>query len=242
MAVSSRKIGRPKGTGSQRVYTNIRDRILRLELDPGTALEEMQIVREFGISRTPVREALIRLASEGYVNLIPNKTPRVAPLDIQEVPEFFEALELCARISVRFAAVRRTERDIEAMRGFSDQFANAIADDDFHRMTEANRHFHLAIARCCGNRYIADLYETLLFKSLRFAFAVGYDPFLGRSKKRHYAKVIRDHEKLIRLIANGDADAADTVARSHSLDFMTRVMEHLQDSLAGSVPLATLDA
>src|SRR5215510_6423478 len=90
-------VGRPRGTGAQMVFDKLRERILSLELAPHADIDELDLVKEFKVSRTPVREALIRLSSEGLVELLPNKGPRVASLDANEVPQILEALELAQR-------------------------------------------------------------------------------------------------------------------------------------------------
>lgn len=106
-----RPVGRPKGTGAQRVYEAVRESILNLAMRPGADLDENSLVRKFGVARTPVREALIYLASEGLVVLRSNRGARVASLDMNEVPELLEGLELCMHITTRWAAVRRRDEE-----------------------------------------------------------------------------------------------------------------------------------
>lgn len=100
------------GTGGLRVYSEVRERILNMRLAPGEELSEPDLVREFGVSRTLVREALIRLDSEGLAVLLPNRRARVAPLDLANTRELFEAMEICLRVTARWAAFRRTDRDL----------------------------------------------------------------------------------------------------------------------------------
>lgn len=146
--------GRPKGTGSQTIYAELQRRILRLELLPGTDIDEQTLVRQFKLSRTPVREALLRLAHEELVELIPNRGARVAPLHFHEVAEIFDALEIGLRVTSRWATIRRTPAQLDVIRGYSREFADAANDDDFHGMTEANRNYHIAIAEAAGNRHL----------------------------------------------------------------------------------------
>ena len=117
------RIGRPKGIGTQRVYAQVREDIIGLRLPPGADLDEASLEERFGVSRTPVREALIRLASEGLIVLLPNRGARITHIDISDVPQLFEALELCQRATIRWAAERRTPADISELRtdqsGFS---------------------------------------------------------------------------------------------------------------------------
>jgi DNA-binding GntR family transcriptional regulator len=155
-------IGRPKGTGSQRIYEVLRERILALEMSPGSGIDESALVGEFGVSRTPVREALIRLSTDGLVTLLPNRGASVSPLDIDEIPELLEAMELCLRVTSRWAAIRRTDVDLVAMRDQQTALAKASQRDDYVAMSEANSAFHLAIARSARNRHFIKLYRGLL--------------------------------------------------------------------------------
>src|SRR3954469_1498576 len=117
--------GRPKGTGTHAIYSELRRRILRLDLAPGADLDEQALVREFKLSRTPVREALLRLAHEELVEIIPNRGTRVAALQFHEVGEIFDALEISIRLTSRWAALRKTPRHLEIIRQHSRRFAVA---------------------------------------------------------------------------------------------------------------------
>ncbi len=233
-----RRAGRPKGTGSQRVYDSVRESILKLDLAPGATLDEAGLEREFGVSRTPVREALIRLAGDGLITLLPNRGARVATLDVSDLPAMFEALELAQRATLRWAAKRRSAADLEALMRTSAAFADAARLRDVDRMTEANRDFHVAIGHACGNKYVAGLYETQLAISLRLARLVfAQAPLTGRSWRGYSDEVVRQHAAMVAAIENSDAGAADRLARDHADLFRSRVMAHMRTSLAGDVKL-----
>src|SRR6202012_274442 len=85
---------RPRGTGAAYVHEQLKSRILHLELMPGTLLDETEISRQFGVSRSPVREALIRLSAEGLVQNFRNRTAIVAQFDIAALPAYFDAMQL----------------------------------------------------------------------------------------------------------------------------------------------------
>ncbi len=233
-----RRAGRPKGTGSQRVYDSVRESILRLDLAPGATLDEAGLEHEFGVSRTPVREALIRLASDGLITLLPNRGARVATLDVSDLPAMFEALELAQRATLRWAAKRRSAADLDSLGRTSAEFADAARSRDVDRMTEANRDFHVAIGRACRNKYVAGLYETQLAISLRLARLVfAQAPLTGRTYRSYYDEVVRQHAAMVTAIENKDARTADRLARDHADLFRSRVMAHLATSLAGDVKL-----
>ena len=239
---AKRPVGRPKGTGSQQIYDELRGRILRLELPPGVDLNENDMVEEFGVSRTPVREALIRLTSDGFVSMLPNRGARVMPLEVNEVPELFEALELCMRATTRWAAVRRTERDLEDLRRLSQAFTAAAAADSYFSMSEVNKDFHMAVAACGGNRFVSKLYEILLSDTLRLANLSLFSTMVTvTSYKEHFAEIIDQHERMIELIAAGDADGADELAGAHARKFRARVVTYLESSLADDVRIHEIE-
>ena len=231
-------IGRPKGTGTQRVYDRVRDMILRLEIAPGANLDEASLEREFGVSRTPVREALIRLASEGLITLLPNRGARVTPIDVSDLSELFESLELAQRATLRWCAKRRPKAALDEMRVLADDFAQAAEARDYEAMGEANQAFHQKIGEACGNKYFAQLYNSLLTISLRVARMVfahsQQDP---EDQARYYAGVIREHEAMIAAIEAGDAEAAETLGRDHVALFRSRVVAYVEHSLADEVAI-----
>src|SRR5690349_11437989 len=127
--MNDRKLGvivaparQPKGRGAHFVYSAMRDKILRLDLRPGVKLDEAALVESLGVSRTPVREAFVRLAAEGLVFLLPNRGAQVAPLDLTETARYFEALDLVQRVVNNWAAVRRTREDLDQIQRVSDRY------------------------------------------------------------------------------------------------------------------------
>ena len=98
--------------GSERVYALLRQQILRLDLRPGEELDEGAVSSRFSVSRTPVREALIRLTAEGLVISARGRGARVAPLDIGDLRAFFEGLDILQRSVTRLAALRRITADV----------------------------------------------------------------------------------------------------------------------------------
>lgn len=235
---ATRPVGRPKGTSTQRVYDGLREKILRLDLAPGTDIEEAALEREFGVSRTPVREALIRLASEGLITLLPNRGARVTAIDISELPQLFEALEITQRLVLRWAAARRGADDKVALGALAARFEAAAREGDFAGMGEANRDFHQAISRLCGNRYISETYEELLGATMRLArSAFGSALSTDADYQSYYDEVVRHHNEMVVAIAAGDAEAADRLAVEHAALFRSRITRHLESSLAREVAL-----
>ncbi len=95
-----------KGAGGHYAYEVLRRQILSLELAPNTKLEESQLARELGVSRTPLREALVKLSAEDLVELLPNRGSRVVPLSFLDLPRYFEALTIVQQV-IHYAAALR---------------------------------------------------------------------------------------------------------------------------------------
>jgi len=219
---------RPKGTGSQYVYAALRKRILSLALAPGANLEEASLVKDFGVSRTPVREALIRLASEGLIDFSPNRGGQVAALQYSDIPQYFEGLDLLQRATTRWAAARRSSADLRRIRQAEETFARAARKGDSLAMIEANHRFHAAIAEASGNAHITRAYLRLLDEGLRLArMSFEYDP----------RQPLDEHTGLAKLIAAQDADRAEALAHQHAERFRSRIIRFLDRNLASEVSI-----
>ena len=216
-----------KGTGRGHAYGRLREDILALRMPPGARIDEGALVRDLRISRTPVREALIRLAGEGLVELLPNRGARVADIPLVALPEFFEALSLAQRATHRWAALRRTTADLARIEAEHRRFAR-VARSEPEAIPAANRAFHAAIAQAARNAFLAQSYGELLDQGLRLArFTVLHDPPRGTTRRRHFDAVVADHEVLLRAIRRGDAAAAERCAVEHAALFRGRVLDFL---------------
>lgn len=221
-----------RGTGAAHAYETLRREILSLELAPGQELDEARLVARLGLSRTPVREALIRLAADELVVLLPNRGAQVAPLDLADTPRYIEALDLSQRAVNRFAALRRTDGDIARIAAARDAFEDSVPGGDAMEMTARNRDFHAAVAAAAHNRYLAGHYVRLLdqgMRLLRIPFA--YDP-AGDGAEAHITKIVADHRSITAAVEGRDADRADALGHAHAELFQSRLMTYLQQNLA----------
>jgi DNA-binding GntR family transcriptional regulator len=204
-------------------------------LDPGAALDESRIVEEMGTSRTPVREAVIRLVSEGLLHR-DGRRVRVSSFEVSQLRAFFEAITLISRAINRMAAARRTVRQLKVIHDKLLEFEKEVPRGDEMRISEANHAFHKAIAEAADSVFIQRAYEELLLDSLRLArqcFAPGDD------QREHLKRTIGDHREIYNAIKQRDPDKADSVASRHSSAFRERLSRQiLGPSLeASSVPL-----
>jgi DNA-binding GntR family transcriptional regulator len=225
--VVARSAPQRKGAGRGHAYERLRASILDLRLRPGARIHEGTLVRELKMSRTPVREALVRLASEGLVELLPNQGARVADMPLTSLSEFFEALTLAQRATHRWAALRRTKDDLARIEKAHHRFTR-VARSDPAQIPNVNRAFHAAIADAGSNTFQAAAYGQLLDQGLRLSrLTVIYDPPAGTTQRRHFDAVIADHEALLKAIRTQDASAAEQRAAAHAELFRKRVVEYL---------------
>jgi len=228
-----------KETGATRVYVTLRNEILTMKLAPGAALDEGGLADRFDMSRSPIREALVRLSAEGLVTTLANRSTMVAPMDFARVPEFLDALDLLQRVTTRLAAQHRTMEDLvrirEAQKAYERGIAASIKSGDSLSMIESNYEFHMAIARTCRNTYFADLYRRLLEEGrrmlhLHFQYKA-HDPDISPEA------MASDHTEIVRAIELRDPDRAEQFAHQHAVQFKGRFMEFLDQNLTADIPL-----
>lgn len=210
--------------------------ILSLDLPPGADISEASLVKELGISRTPVREALVRLTTEGFIIGVPHQSiPRVAPMDLQSVMEVLEALDLVQRAATRWAAVNRTAEDLINLDKRHDAFARAAQSLDFDAVVEQNRAFHSAVGAACGNRVVAEMYDGLLNKSLRIARLIFARPFPHLDADRRYDVVVNEHRAMLSAVRDGDPDLADRLAAAHARLFRDAIVTFVSANRSGEM-------
>jgi DNA-binding GntR family transcriptional regulator len=156
-----------RGYGALHVYDRLRDEILALTLKPGQLIDEASLASRFEVSRSPVREALVRLAAEGLVETVPNKGTVVTPLNAVEFPQYIDALDLIQRTVYRLAARHRTDADLAAIRKASRDFSGRVVANDALGMIAQNVVFHVAIATAGKNRYLTEAYHRILVDGRR---------------------------------------------------------------------------
>ena len=150
---------RKRGSGAKMVYDLLRDEILDLVLPPGSPVDEMQLAERFRISRTPVREALVRLAGEGLIETLPNRSTMVSSIDFLNMQPLFDAMVLMYRVTARLAAQHHRPEDLRAIRARQADFAAAVQAQDALAMISTNAAFHAAIAEAGRNRYFFGLFS-----------------------------------------------------------------------------------
>lgn len=221
-AVQAKKKRNAKGFGVVTIYETLRDEILSLVLEPSQSIDEASLAKRFSVSRSPVREALVRLVSESLLQTLPNKGTIVAPLRIEEFPQYVDALDIAQRAVTRLAAKFRTSTDLQHIRDEQDRFIRYVNKSDVPGMILSNRDFHISIAKAGNNKYLEHNYRQLLDdgrRSLRLYFK-SYDDALPKD-------MLDGHEQIINAIYAQDVDLAEHLAHEHTKEMQQRFLDYL---------------
>jgi len=224
-----------RGSGAVRIYESLRQEILCLELKPGSALDEVSLGNRFKLSRSPVREALVRLASEGLVVILRNRSTIVAPFNLQAMPSFLDALTLMQRATHRLAAMFRDDVDLARIIEAQAAFEAAHRRGDILAMIESNYAFHTAIAEAGRNPYLTSVYGRLLDEAKRMHHArPAGEPAWAT------APSLPEHAALTKAIMSRDAELAERLAHEHIFQFRNSLTRFLDQHETAPIDLGGL--
>lgn len=188
------------------VYNALREAILDGVLAPGTWLREETLAREFGVSRTPVREALQQLRREGLVDDSPHQGVFVGRLTVEDILAIYVVRESLEGLAARLAALRATSKDCASLQWIVDQMREAEHAPSV--LAELNLRFHAEIRRIAGNAYL-DRFLTQIEHAIR-RFGQTTLTYPGRPRQ-----AIEEHQAIVTAISAGDAERAEAEAIHH---------------------------
>lgn len=217
-AAGHRRGGRPRAaTASARIYSDLRSELVSLRRRPGEAILEAEIALSYGVSRTPVREAILKLADEGLVEIFPQSGIFVSRIPLAALPEAIIVRKALEETTARLAAERATASQILALHSIlqRQREANAAGDSDtFHRADEA---FHATIAEVAGYPGIWTLIQQVKVHVDRYRL-------LTLPQQGRIARVIAEHEAILGAIEAHDCPGAGLAMGVH--------LESLRDNIS----------
>ncbi|MGQ9857888.1 MAG: GntR family transcriptional regulator [Thermodesulfobacteriota bacterium] len=214
----------PRRSIRESVYSRLKARILSGELAPGERLAEEHLAEELGVSRTPVREALQKLATEGFIRPLPTRGFRVAGDSREEMVDIFELRAVLEAYALRLASERISTEHLEALEEFIDQAEKAYRNKDIDGVFHWNTRFHdtlndLVSHRPRLHRLIADLRKYVL----RY-----------RKDTLHYLsgarRSIDGHKKILLALRLGDPDLLEKMMREHVREAQEDALHGLEDA------------
>lgn len=195
---------RKRGMSAEEVYRTLKTQIIRMELAPGTVIDDVALGAQFGVSRQPVREAIIRLSGEGLVESNRNRSSIITSFDISSLRDFLESISLLYRLTARLAAINRRAEHLARIAEIGRTHVKAIAMDDVDGVVEANRQFHLAVAEAAGNAIYLTWVRNLLDHGERILRL-----YLRQYDNHVIDPAMEGHRAMVEAITAQDADAAE---------------------------------
>ncbi|MHA7268489.1 GntR family transcriptional regulator [Arthrobacter sp. HLT1-20] len=191
------------------VYDSIRNAIVDGTFAPGERLKDPELESWLGVSRTPIREALLRLERAGLVVTTPGRATIVAPLDAQSTRNAQQVVAAMHELATRLSVPALTATQLAEMTAANARFATALEDDDVDSALAADDDFHEVLLNACGN----DMIPTVLDASLPLLRRVERQRFSSHAARHSIAA----HARIITLAGLGDADGAALATRENWL-------------------------
>lgn len=195
-------------SGRDRAYAFLKDTVLGDPAMQGQFINEQELADRIGVSRTPIREALLMLAAEDLIRLVPKKGAYIPAMSVREIKELMELRELLERHAVERVlagdegALKEMAEALEAQRGL-------LAAGDAREFIEWDRRFHAALVSATGNQLLTRVYDGLRARQVTVGVAA-----LGRAADRREA-VLAEHEQILAALTGGDAPAAARAITAH---------------------------
>jgi DNA-binding GntR family transcriptional regulator len=198
----------PRNTLHNELVKLLRDMIMEGELVPGSRIPESRLCELFGVSRTPLREALKVLSVEGLVCLLPNKGARVVHVTRKEMEEIVPVLGMLAALAGELACEKINADELASIRSMHTQLIEYYRSGNEQSYSETNRAIHDSIFEVAGNKALSDVYNMLQMR-LRSIF------FVTPKVPPKWGDAVADHEAMITALEERDGLRFAKVARRH---------------------------
>ena len=201
------KIERPKSL-TEIAADRLRDDIVSGRIAMGSALSEGALADSLGISRTPIREALMRLQTEGLVKVMPQKGTFVFTVDAKELKDICDLRTALETMALRFAIKRHADAFAEALDTVVSRMTRARRAGDTAEYLRQDSAYHATIFDYCDNAYLADAYQTIAAKMAALRTQLGGDP-------EHMRKSYEEHKAIAKAVRGRDVDEALSILEGH---------------------------
>lgn len=209
-----------RGPVTVQVHAFLRQRILRVQLKPGEALSEKELSLQLGVSRTPVREAFIRLSEEGLVDIFPQRGTLVSPIRMDEIKEAQFLRDILETAIVRRAARDIDEASLSQMQANLQRQEVSLQKKDYFQFMQLDEEFHRLLCQSISLPRAWRVIQAIKGQLDRVRF-------MGLPQPGHADLMVRQHEAIFNAIRTGNADLAETEMRIHlqaiwgSIELMT---------------------
>lgn len=209
-------------------YEQICRRIITLSYAPGTILDEKQLMVDLALGRTPIREALLRLAGEGWIETLPNRGAMVPPITIQGTKAVFEAMRLLELGVAGLAVNQNIDEQLIAMRDANLVVKDTIGSGDILQLVNANHLFHLAYASCSKNSFLTRACLEVRNQAKRLSYLSYTNEIdMNRSLHGHYQTVVSEHEAIISSLTDKNEVTLREIINQHINAFQARILAYM---------------
>lgn len=185
----------------EQVYEYLRDQMERGEIRPGSAINMEETSEKLGVSKTPLRDALLQLEMEGFVSILPRRGVVVNHLTLQDIKDYYEIIGALESIALLSAFEKIKKSDVKKLQTLNTDMEEAIQSDNFNLYYSKNLKFHNTFLALCGNSRLVKTVNNLKRRLYDFPRQEGF-------VKRWEETSIREHRELVNLIDQGKKEEA----------------------------------
>lgn len=205
---------------TDKIYQILKDRIIKLEYDPGLVLNEVDVAEEFNISRTPIRKVFTQLQNDKLLNIVPRFGAQVVPIDFRSMKSIFEVTRELDAFAVRLAVERISDENIKELEEIIARLEGYDINEDYQSAITDDERFHDIISSSCGNPWLEEILTSLHYHTERLW---------------HYAESYFDNMelfthtlgKVLEAIKEKDVEKAERYSVEHIDAFVLKIKEDM---------------
>ena len=198
----------PRRSLHDELAEQLRNLIVEGVLEPGTKVPERDLCEQFGVSRTPLREALKVLAADGLVTLMPNRGAQVSKLTLSELEEVFPVMGALEALSGELACARITDSQVDDIRTLHGRMVEHYRSGELEGYFARNQEIHEAILKAAGNETLSVQYRSLSTRIRRARY-------IANMTSERWAQAVEEHEQMVRALEDRDAPRLASILRAH---------------------------
>jgi DNA-binding GntR family transcriptional regulator len=203
------------------IANQLRDMVVDGDLKPGQKVPEPDLCRRFGVSRTPLREALKVLAAEGIIQLLPNRGAVIAQITDEEIEQIFPIMGALEALAGELACERMSEEDLAKLRRLHKTMIGHYRRGERLPYSKLNRAFHEAIFAAAGNASLSALYQQLIFR-------IHAIRFVAKKSAERWAQAVDEHEQMMAALEARDGKKLARILKLHLWNKAEMVKESME--------------
>ncbi len=203
------------------IFNTLRDAIVTGELRPGERLMEVNLAEKMGVSRTPVREAVRKLETEGLVTMIPRKGTHVAEISVKDIMDVLEVRAALDKLATELASKRIRQDNIRQLESIHKQYIASLRKENLQGAIKKDVEFHEVIYQASGNKKLVSVAGNL--REQIYRFRVIYMKDFSNAED-----VLREHQQILQAMSEGAAEKAGQLAEEHIIHQQHSIIQRVE--------------